>query len=310
MLLKLGGRRVSTKPAAAHMENMIGKAYSAPMNTILAQKLILAVEGMPAFPDSVRKILALTQDINCTPKDLVQVIGKDPVVTVRILRVVNSSYYSLPKKISSLEHAVVYLGFNTIKNLAVAIAAIGALPQKNSADFDVQPYLQHCLSTASIAKHLATRVADADPVDCFIAGLLHDFGKIVLAQFKPVEFRLALRNSREEGESLHVTLRKVIGVDHTIVGGMLAEKWQFPHQLTQTIRYQYGPELQDTSLSACVFAANQLSKKLNLGFAGNTQVEEFPAFVQQKLGGSLDDLLTTAGYMKSMFEDAHIASLL
>ncbi|MDR7305061.1 HDOD domain-containing protein [Rhodoferax saidenbachensis] len=280
------------------------------MSTILAQKLVLAVEGMPAFPESVRKILVLTQDINCTPKDLVQVIGKDPVVTVRILRVVNSSYYSLPKKISSLDHAVVYLGFNTIKNLAVAIAAIGALPQKNPAGFEVQPYLQHCLSTAAIAKYLASRVPDADPVDCFIAGLLHDFGKIVLAQFKPVEFRLALRNSQEEGESLHLTLRKIIGVDHATVGAMLVEKWQFPSQLIEAIRYQYGPELPDTSLSACVFAANQISKKLELGFAGNTHVEEFPVFVRQRLGGTLEDLLLTLGDMKSMFEDVHIASLL
>lgn len=280
------------------------------ISTILAQKLVLAVEAMPAFPESVRKVLILTQDINCTPKDLVQVIGKDPVVTVRILRIVNSSYYSLPKKISSLDHAVVYLGFNTIKNLALAIAAIGALPQKNPAGFEVQPYLQHCLSTAGIAKHLAYRVPDADPVDCFIAGLLHDFGKIVLAQFKPVEFRIALRLSQEQGESLHIALRKIIGVDHATVGAMLVEKWQFPTQLTEAIRYQHGPELRDTSLCACVFAANQISKQLELGFAGNTHVEELPDFVQQRLGGSLEDLVLALGNMRSMLEDAHIGSLL
>jgi putative nucleotidyltransferase with HDIG domain len=280
------------------------------MSTILAQKLVLAVEAMPAFPDSVRKILVLTQDINCTPKELVQVIGKDPIVTVRILRVVNSSYYSLPKKIASIDHAVVYLGFNTIKNLALAIAAIGALPQKNAAGFEVQPYLRHCLSTAGIAKHLASRVTDADPVDCFIAGLLHDFGKIVLAQFKPVEFRMALRNSQEEGEPLHLALRKIIGVDHSTVGAMLVERWQFPSQLVEAIRYQYGPELRDTSLSACVFAANQISKKLELGFAGNTYVEAFPASVEQRLGASLDDLLPSLRNMESLLGDPHMASLL
>lgn len=292
------------------MENFDFNNPDIAMNTILAQQMVAAVEGVPAFPVSVKKILELTADINCSVKELVQVIGGDPIVTVRILRVVNSSYYCLREKISSLEHAVVYLGFNTIKNLAIAIAAIGALPLKNSANFDVSSYLQHCLSTASIAKHFGSNIAGADPADCFIVGLLHDFGKIVLMQFKPVEFGLALRDSREDGISLHVALRKIIGVDHTTVGGMVMEKWQFPHHLTEAIRCQFSPELKDTSLSACVFAANQISKRLNLGDAGNTHVDELPIFVQQRLGGSLEELITSVANMKSMFEDRHIALLL
>ncbi len=147
------------------------------MSPELSLKLAAAVDGMPAFPKSVQKILELTRDVNCSPKDLVQVIDKDPVVTVKVLRVVNSAYYSLPKQITSINHAVVYLGFNTIKNLALSIAAIGMLPASNAAGFDGAQYLLHSLSTAAIAKQLALRLDDADPMDCFIAGLLHDFGK-------------------------------------------------------------------------------------------------------------------------------------
>ena len=88
------------------------------MSPELSQKLAAAVDGMPAFPKSVQKILELTRDANATPKDLVQVINNDPVVTVKILKVVNSAYYSLPKQITSVGNAVVYMGFNTIKNLA------------------------------------------------------------------------------------------------------------------------------------------------------------------------------------------------
>ena len=87
------------------------------MTPELSQKLANAVDKMPAFPKSVQRILELTRDVNCTPRDLVQVIDKDPVVTVKVLKVVNSAYYRLPKQITSISHAVVYLGFNTIKNL-------------------------------------------------------------------------------------------------------------------------------------------------------------------------------------------------
>ena len=262
---------------------------------------------MPAFPKSVQKILELTRDVNCSPKDLVQVIDKDPVVTVKVLRVVNSAYYSLPKQITSINHAVVYLGFNTIKNLALSIAAIGMLPVDNEAGFDGQQYLLHSLATAGIAKQLALRVG-ADPMDCFIAGLLHDFGKVVFAQFMPNEFRQALELSQWNESSLHLALREVIGVDHAAVGAMLVEKWRFPADLIETVGHQYGPELNDTPMIACVFAANQISKKLAFGFGGNPYIEELPPQVAQRLGGTLDEVIESLGDLTSMFEEAKIFS--
>ena len=140
------------------------------MSPELSLRLAAAVDEMPAFPKSVQKILDLTRDVDCTPKDLVQVIDKDPVLTVKILKVVNSAYYSLPKQVTSISHAVVFMGFNTIKNLALGIAAIGMLPKSNAAGFDVQQYLLHSLATAGIAKQLASTLDNADPMDCFIAG--------------------------------------------------------------------------------------------------------------------------------------------
>ena len=278
------------------------------MSPELSQKLAAAVDGMPAFPQSVQKILELTRDVNCSPKDLVQVIDKDPVVTVKVLRVVNSAYYSLPQQITSINHAVVYLGFNTIKNLALSIAAIGMLPADNAAGFDGQQYLLHSLATASIAKQLAQRVGDADPMDCFIAGLLHDFGKVVFAQFMPKEFRQALEASQSNAASLHLALREVVGVDHAVVGAMLVEKWRFPAVLVETILHQYGPAPKDTAMIACVFAANQIGKKLEFGFGGNPWIDELPATLAKRLGGTLDEVIVSLGDLAPTFEEAKIFS--
>jgi putative nucleotidyltransferase with HDIG domain len=274
------------------------------MSPELSQKLAAAVERMPAFPRSVQRILELTRDVNSTPKELVDVIDKDPVVTVKILKVVNSAYYSLPKQITSIGHAVVYLGFNTIKNLALSIAAIGMLPKDNPSGFDVQQYLLHSLATAGLAKQLALRVNDADPMDCFIGGLLHDFGKVIFAQFMPQEFKAALQESQSRDMPLHLALHKHIGADHFVVGAMLVQKWRFAPALIETIGHQSLESLHDTDMIACVFGANQISKKLKFGFGGNPCIDEFPLRVQKRLGGTLDEVIASMGDLTPVFEEA------
>jgi HD-like signal output (HDOD) protein len=153
----------------------------------LSKRLSGAVERMPAFPRSVQRILDLTRDINCQPKDLVAVIEKDPVIAIKMLKIVNSAYYSLPSKITSINHSIVYLGLNTVKNLALNFSTIGMLPRQNAAGLDMQAYLMHALLTASIARKLASNYADeeADSNDSYMVGLLHNFGKVVMAQFMP-----------------------------------------------------------------------------------------------------------------------------
>jgi HD-like signal output (HDOD) protein len=106
-------------------------------------------------PRSVQRMLELFRDLNSTPKDLICVIDKDPMVTVKILEVINSAYYSFPKQFASIGHAVVYQGFNFIKNLTLSIAVIGMLPKDNDSRFDVQQHLLRSLTAAAIAKKLA-----------------------------------------------------------------------------------------------------------------------------------------------------------
>ncbi len=276
------------------------------MTPELSQKLSAAVDAMPAFPKSVQKILELTRDVNCSPRDVVQVIDHDPVVMVKILKVVNSAYYALPRKITSINHAVVHLGFNQIKNLALSIAAIGILPPSNAAGFDPQQYLLHSLSTAALAKKLALRLDDADPMDCFIAGLLHDFGKVVFAQFMPAEFRQALERCQADGSSLHLALQEQVGVDHAVVGAMLVEKWRFAPMLVETIRNQFGPDLKDTEMVASVFAANQISKTMAFGFGGNPHVDTLTPAMARRLGGSLEDVMASLGDLTPLFEESKV----
>lgn len=276
------------------------------MQPELSLRLSAAVDNMPAFPKSVQKVLEITRNVNCTPKELVEVIEVDPVITVKVLRVTNSAHYNLPKQVTSLGHAIVYLGFNTIKNLALSIAAIGMLPKTNSAEFDIQQYLIHSLVTASIAKKLASANQQADPMDCFIAGLLHDFGKIVFAQNMPEEFKSALQLSKHTELPLRLALITTIGADHALVGAMLAEKWRFAPELVAAIRHQNAEDLVDTGMTACVFGANQIAKKLEIGFGGNHRFEEFPPTVQARLGGTINEVLVGLGNLDALIEESKL----
>jgi putative nucleotidyltransferase with HDIG domain len=276
--------------------------------TDLNRRLAVAVEKMPAFPKSVQRILELSRDINCSPKDLVTVIEKDPVMTMKLLRVLNSAYYSFPKQITSVNQSVVYLGLNTIKNMALSFAALGALPQNNPAGFDVQRYLLHSLTTASLARLVSQKfkVPDADPTDCYLAGLLHDFGKVVFAQFMAEEFRQALQKSEVESISLREAELAIIGSDHTVVGAMLVEKWQFPSGISTLIREHHTPPEQAVGVAACLFVANQISKQLDFGAPGYPLVEPLPPAFVEYFGGELADVIEKLGDISKLVEEAQV----
>lgn len=278
------------------------------LQTEITRKLAIAVEKMPAFPKSVQRVLELTSDINCSPKELVLVIEKDPVLTMKLLRILNSAYYSFSKQITSVNQSVVYLGLNTVKNLALSFAAMGTLPQHNAAGFDVQRYLIHSLTTANIARSLCQKYSEdgTDPGDCYIAGLLHDFGKVVFAQYLAPEFKAALARSAEQVIPLHVAELQIIGIDHTVVGGMLVEKWQFPKQLTDNIRHHHSEIAPGDTVQSCLFAANQISKHLAPGGGGDAVVEELPPLLQDYFGADLSELIASLGDLSRFVSEASV----
>jgi putative nucleotidyltransferase with HDIG domain len=275
-----------------------------PKHEATQQRLAAAVEKMPAFPKAVQQVLALCRDINCSPRQLVAVIEHDPVMTVKLLRIVNSASYGLPNKVTSVNQAVLYLGLNTVKNLALTFAMIGVLPSKNIAGFDVGEYLVHSVAVASLARHLASRPESGgiDGDDAYVAGLLHDFGKVVLATHLPDEYREALAITDAEKRPLHIVERELIGADHADVGAMLAQHWKFSADLIACIRtHQSTPDAD--GLTACVAMGNQLARRAGVGNARNTfREDEQP--VTQRWGvdfaaidaalGPLDGILSSA----------------
>lgn len=270
------------------------------------EKLITLVEKMPAFPRSVQQVMQLASDINSSTKDIVRVIECDPVMTVKILKAINSPFYGLPDKITSVQRAVVHIGINTIKNIALGVAAMGMLSTNNKANFNTTDFLLHSVTTAALSKMLAERISLSSTVsgDCFVAGLLHDFGKVVFAEFMPVEFKLALEKSKELQLPLHQTELEFIGINHSQTGKILAEKWDLSAPLIDAIAHHHELDHSPNVLRDCVFAANQISKQMQFGDGGNPLIEEFPESIVTRFGLTFSAMCDSLGNLDSIKTEA------
>lgn len=277
-----------------------------PVNIDVQEKIQRMVEAMPAFPRSVHKVLELTSDVNCAPKDIVETIEHDPVMTAKMLKLVNSAFYSLPRKITSMKHAVIYIGINTVKNLALSIATVGMLPTHNKANFDMSAFLLHSLVTGAIARKLSTFVNKEgfDATDFFVAGLLHDFGKVVFVRAMPETFLQAKQMAEAEDVSLIEAEQCLFGANHSQAGAVLGQQWKFPDALVQAIAEHHQPDVTSNVLRDCVFVANQICKLKQIGHAGNTQVEPFSSSMIQRFDGDIDGLLDKLGDLQSMIDEA------
>jgi uncharacterized protein Yka (UPF0111/DUF47 family) len=137
-------------------------------------------------------------------------------------------------------------------------------------------------------------------------GLLHDFGKIVFAQFLPYEFKQALSLSVEQSISLHAAEQQIIGTDHAVAGWMLMKKWNFPENLTDTIRRHHSDISPGNMMLSCLFVADQISKQLALEKDRKNFVKGLSPAMTEIFGGQLQDIIASLGDISNLENEAHV----
>jgi putative nucleotidyltransferase with HDIG domain len=198
------------------------------------------IEDLPTLPMIAMEVNKMLLDYDTTINKLSGIIEKDQAMVSKIMKLVNSAFFGLRGKISTISHAIVVLGFNTIRNAVVSISIIDAFSVKEGLDgFDIADFWKHSVAVAVTSKYLAEKTGIHSADDCFVAGLLHDMGKIVLLQnFKDL-FQKVWQAVNKNNLSFYEAEKSQIQIDHARIGGYLVRKWQLPMTLVDAIRYHH-----------------------------------------------------------------------
>ena len=256
------------------------------------RRLVEKVQGLPTLPSMLTNINQMVLNPRTSAKEVAQVISSDPALTSKVLRVVNSSFYGFPNRITTITHAIVILGFNTIKSIVLSSTIFDVF--RGSAaptEFDRPEFWKHSIGCGAAAKVLGRRIQYPMLEELFIAGLLHDVGKIVLDQFLPEKFAECLALARSRDVLLLEAETRVLGVSHADVGAWLFEKWNLSKGLVETTRCHHNPALagEHQRFAEIIHVSDVLVRAMRFGNGGDAKIPVILEGAWRSLGLAASD---------------------
>ncbi|MEJ2634051.1 MAG: HDOD domain-containing protein [Calditrichia bacterium] len=204
---------------------------------------VRSLARLATLPNIAVKVMELVENPKTSASTLAHFISVDQVLAARILKLANSAYYGFPKEISTLNLAIVVLGFNALRDLVLSISVIDRFSMHEyDENFEVEQFWRHALIVGRGARVLAKFLNYPVTGEVFVAGLLHDIGYPVMLQNFPEDFMCAAEYANNHGISFHESENNVLDFTHTQLGGWLAEGWNLPDKLVRAIRYHHAPE--------------------------------------------------------------------
>ena len=199
------------------------------------------LDGLPTLPSMLVEVMNRVLDENSSVQDVSELVETDQSLTTKVLRVANSSFYGRPQAVSTVKNAIVILGFNKLKNIVLSISLMDNLESLENSNLDMKEFWRHSFSCAVLSQDISQRLSFSFSDQVFVAGLLHDIGKLILDLHVPDKFGSALELSMKDRIDLHEAERRIIGVDHGLVGKWIMEKWKFPDHLIEAAWMHHNP---------------------------------------------------------------------
>lgn len=220
------------------------------------------IYNLPAMSNVMMEVTKLLDDPSTTTADLSRMISKDQGLSTKVLSIANSPLYGLPRKVSTIDFAIMIIGFQDVKNIVVALSMIEAFKEKEDKDGYQKEFWMHSFLVANTAKRIADDLGFKIGSEAFIAGLLHDLGIVVIFKYFKKEFHLIIE-SIQQGKNTYAELEiERFGLSHEDIGYILSENWNLPVHLCDAIRNHHRPgrAKQNEIISAIVHLADYIIK--------------------------------------------------
>ena len=220
------------------------------------------IDSFPALPATVNRVIEITSNPKSSANDLMQAILPDQSICIAILKLANSAFFGRPRKVCSIEEAIVVLGFQEIRNIILTQAVFNSFQKfKNTKKQDIDALWQHSLTCGLAAKIIAAHTTGYSPSQLFIAGLIHDMGKLPILMALPHSYSPEQGLSEQLQHSFFPEEEEKFGISHNVVGMRLLNRWFFPEQLCTSTGYHHRPDTApgDAAFPLIVQMANILS---------------------------------------------------
>lgn len=263
--------------------------------------LIESDPKLTSLPDVFVRISEVLGDPMSTAQEAAEAIGMDTGLSTKLLRLVNSAFYGFPVKVDTLSRAVTIVGSRQLTTLALGLSVIAIFKDLPGGLVDMRSFWKHSIGCGVIASSLGTGL---EVERLFVAGLLHDVGRLVLYRSLPRHLSRVLATARSEGRLLRETERTVLGYDHAALGGMLLRRWRFPENLEKAVRHHHS---RSTPLAepmpAAVHVADAVTGALGLGTSGEVYAPPLSPEAWNALGLTPERLRTATTAAEAQIED-------
>ena len=233
------------------------------------EEFIETHDSVKALPEASLRILKLAQDPRSDLRPLLHLIQQDPALSARLMRAVNSAFYSLPTKITRLDRAATHMGLRAVKEIAISSSLASLSGGVSFGTYGAQDLWHHSLAVAVAAHELAIYSKKVDADDAYLAGMLHDVGLLLSTQGNSKHVRQLFERAETASEPFTSLERELLGFDHCELGGRAADLWKFPEQIAAAIRWHHDPSQapgEFQPLCKHIFVADTCAAQAGIGF--------------------------------------------